>query len=83
MSLEEWSGVYSGPPSPCAPENRERSGAGVANAQLQPGRIETHPDILRLQGLDALGHIPIVDVTAIHFHEMVQGRSLVSGSFVR
>src|SRR5579864_2239578 len=82
-SREELLGVYSGRPSPCAPEERRGCGPGLANAHSQRKRIKTHSHILRLQGLNALGHIPVIDVTAIHFHEMVQGRDLVPCSLVR
>jgi hypothetical protein len=33
-------------------------------------RDETHRAILRLQGLDALGHVAIVDIAAVNLHEV-------------
>jgi hypothetical protein len=33
-------------------------------------RDETHRAILRLQGLDALGHVAIVDVAAVNLHKV-------------
>lgn len=71
MGRVELFGVCSDPPSPCAPDERQRCGPGFANAHSQRKRIKTHPDILRLQGLNALGHIPVIDVAAIHFHKVV------------
>ena len=33
---------------------------------------ETHRAILRLQGLDALGDVTIIDVAAVNFHEVLE-----------
>src|SRR5580700_674325 len=43
---------------------------------------KTHRAILRLQGLDALGDIAIIDVAAVNLHEMLEGRGFVAGGFV-
>jgi hypothetical protein len=78
---EELFGVYSDLPSPGAPDE-PRCKPDFANAYSRRKRIETHSGILRLQGLNALGHVPVIDVAAVHFHEMVQGRDLVPGGLV-
>ena len=39
---------------------------------------DNHRDILRLQSLDALANVPIVDIAAVNFHEVAQGRGLVA-----
>src|SRR5215469_2217105 len=44
---------------------------------------DSHRDILRLQSLDALANIPIVDMAAIHFHEVAKCRRFVARSLVR
>ena len=56
----------------CARDPRERGKLGT----------ETHRAILRLQGLNALGDVAIVDVVAVDVHEMLEGRRLVAGGFV-
>jgi hypothetical protein len=33
---------------------------------------ETHRAILRLQGLDALGDVTIIDIAAVDFHEVLE-----------
>ena len=43
----------------------------------------THLCILRLQGFDALGYIPVIDVAAVHFHEMLKSGRLVVRRFER
>src|SRR5580692_12067047 len=43
---------------------------------------KTHRVILRLQGLDALGNVAIIDVAAVNLHEMLQGGGLVAGGFI-
>src|SRR5580700_2261931 len=43
---------------------------------------KTHRAILRLQGLDALGDIAVIDVAAVNFHEMLKGRGFVAGGLV-
>jgi hypothetical protein len=40
--------------------------------------IQTHLGILRPEGLDPLGHIPVVDVAAIDFEEIAEGRRIVA-----
>src|SRR5882724_9421291 len=45
-------------------------------------RDQTHPAILRLQGLNALGDVAIVDVVAVDFHEVFEGGGLVAGGLV-
>src|ERR1700735_4298677 len=45
-------------------------------------RYKTHRAILRLQGLDALGDVAIVDVAAINFHEVLERRRFVAGGFI-
>src|ERR1700679_3935499 len=42
----------------------------------------THPTILRLQGLDALGHVAIIDVAAVDFHEVLECQGFVPGSLM-
>ena len=37
-----------------------------------------HRDILRLQGLEPLGNVAIVNVAAVHLGKVLQGRWLVS-----
>jgi hypothetical protein len=36
-------------------------------------RDKTHRAILRLQGLNALGDIAVIDVAAVNFHEVLEG----------
>src|SRR4029077_7954182 len=36
---------------------------------------------LRLQSLNALGHVAIIDICAVYVGEMAEGRGLVHGSF--
>src|SRR5271170_3078437 len=43
---------------------------------------KTHRAILRLQGLDALGNVAIIDVAAVNFHEMLEGGGFVAGGFI-
>ena len=43
---------------------------------------KSHRAILRLQGLDALGDITIIDVVTVDIHEVVQGGRLVAGGFL-
>src|ERR1700674_6105714 len=76
--------------SPCpAPWEKELGRSSAAprrddrkSAASRPGpRVEiigeeSHRDILRLQGLNALGDIAVVDVAAVDVHEMTQGGSL-------
>ena len=45
-------------------------------------RDKTHRAILRLQGLDALGNIAIIDVAAVNLHEVLEGRGSVTGRFI-
>jgi len=45
-------------------------------------QIETHCSILRLQGLDALRDVAIVDVAAVHLHVVIQGRGFIGRSLV-
>src|SRR5580704_10611060 len=59
---------------------RGRAGSGLVHARTKWG--QTHPSILRLQGLDALGDIAIIDVAAVNLHEMLEGRGFVAGGFV-
>jgi hypothetical protein len=42
----------------------------------------THPDILRLQGLDTLGDVSIIDVIAVDIHKMLEGSRFVARSLV-
>ena len=35
-------------------------------------RDKTHRDILRLQGLDALGYVAVIDIAAVNFHEILE-----------
>src|SRR5580693_7440683 len=71
-----------GPPSLGAPKGHTptQPDFGKPHPKLW-GRL-THRDILRLQGLNALGNVAIVNVAAIHFHEVAQGSRLVSRDFV-
>ena len=43
---------------------------------------KSHRAILRLQGLNALGNVAIIDVGAVDVHKVVQGGRLVTGRFV-
>src|ERR1700678_2665235 len=43
---------------------------------------KTHQFILRLQGLDALGDVTIIDVAAVNLHEMLERGRFVPGCFV-
>src|SRR5258708_19331954 len=45
-------------------------------------RDQTHRAILRLQGLNALGDVAIVDVVAVDIHEVFEGGGLVASGFV-
>src|SRR5271157_5308947 len=58
--------------------------AAKARAELQAERIgdNGHRAILRLQGLNALGDVAIVNVGAIDVHEMLDGGWLVAGGFI-
>ena len=47
-----------------------------------PGGDKTHPDILRLQGFNALSHIAVVDIAAVNFHEMGESSGFVFGALV-
>ena len=38
--------------------------------------------ILRLQGLNALGDVPVIDVAAVHVHEMLECSGFVASGFV-
>src|SRR5208337_1704367 len=58
--------------------------AAKARAELQTERIgdNSHRAILRLQGLNALGDVAIVNVGAIDVHEMLDRGGLVAGGFI-
>ncbi len=71
-------GVRSAPPSHRAPEEQ-----GMRKAVGCQKSINAHASILRLQGLDPLSHIAIIDVAAVNFHEIIQSQLFVSGSLVR
>src|SRR5580692_8165679 len=43
---------------------------------------KTHRPILRLQGLDALGDVAIIDVAAVNLHEMLERGGFVAGGFI-
>src|SRR6266568_7927675 len=43
---------------------------------------KTHRDILRLQGLNALSNIAIIDVAAVNLHEVAESDRTVSRGFV-
>ena len=45
-------------------------------------RGKTHRAILRLQGLDALGDVAIIDVAAVNFHEVLERGGFVAGGFI-
>src|SRR5271169_1706833 len=45
-------------------------------------RRKTHRDILRLQGLDALGDVAIIDIAAVNLHEMLESGGFVAGGLV-
>src|SRR5208282_1773503 len=66
--------------------NSEDNGrqAAKARAELQTERIgdNSHRAILRLQGLNALGDVAIVNVGAIDVHEMLDRGGLVAGGFI-
>src|SRR5208283_5664420 len=57
----------------CAPVS-----LGGANEGTRPLR-----ETLRLQSLNALGNVAIIDVGAVHASEMAEGRRLVLGAFAR
>src|SRR5580658_148496 len=44
---------------------------------------KTHRAILRLQGLDALGDVAIIDVAAVNFHEMLERGGFIPGRLIR
>ena len=45
-------------------------------------QIETHRDILRLNSLDPLAYIAIIDIASINLHKIMKGGTFVSGSLV-
>ena len=50
----------------------EDPAAGKSRIRGSEG-MHAHLRILRLQGLDALGNITIIDVGAVHLHEVLEG----------
>lgn len=65
--------------SKCAPRQAMLRTLDPMSNSLAEHKPRSHPSILRLQGLDALGNIAIVDVAAIDFHEVVEGITFVTG----
>src|ERR1700688_5292638 len=60
-----------------------RISCGAAIALLEENvRDKTHRDILRLQRLYALGYAAIIDVAAVYFHEVLEGRGSVAGGLM-
>src|ERR1700721_2682890 len=72
--------------SRAAPRNRASHGPrGSASGRMFATKAigdEAHPAILRLPGLDALGHVAIIDVAAVDFHEVLECQGFVPGSFM-
>ena len=54
----------------------------VARGSREKKLYKSHLGILRLQGLDALGDIAIIDVAAVDVHEVLQSGRLVVRRFV-
>src|SRR6202035_367407 len=71
--------------APLRSKRRERVRARF-RVRSKPGRAqvkdESHRTILRLQGLDALGDVAIVNVAAIDLSEVLEGRRFVARSLV-
>jgi hypothetical protein len=78
ISMGFRSRVFSLLPSNRAPTERQRKLICSANGYPKRRSHLNHPAILRLQGLDALGDIPIIDVATVNFGEMPQSGGLVA-----
>src|SRR5580704_18354572 len=64
-------------PSHPAPTER-----GLRKAPGYQRSINAHANILRLQGLNPLSDVAIIDVAAVNFHEIAQSEGLVSRGFI-
>jgi hypothetical protein len=82
LSTGSLGSVVTGCSAAAGVESRGRIQDSTVSAGKQRIRDKTHRAILRLQGLDALGDVAIIDVAAVNFHEVLESGGLVAGGLV-